>query len=68
MNRIAIGVAMVMLLGFFAFTSYASYSGLGLVTSNTYQTNEDGTTTTTGSGVRSVFFPVFIGGGPGSGK
>lgn len=73
MNKFAIGMAIVILSGMFAFTSYAGYTGLGAVTSKTYQTttNPDGTTTTTtsgGAGVRSVFFPVFIGGGPGSGK
>lgn len=64
MNRVALAVAVIILTGMFAFSTYAGYAGLGAVTSTTNSTH----TTNSSSGMRSIFFPVFIGGGPGSGK
>jgi hypothetical protein len=55
MSKILVLIVIVLLLASFAFTSYAAYNGAGLVASGS-------------STSRSVWFPVFIGGGPGSGK
>jgi len=55
MNRLWITIAITLLLGGFAASTFASFNGVGLLTSG------DSTS-------RSVFFPVFVGGGPGGGK
>ncbi|MDQ7024303.1 MAG: hypothetical protein Q9P44_01965 [Anaerolineae bacterium] len=58
MNKIAVVVVVILLLGSLALTSYAAYNGAGLVTSGSGNP----------SSRSSLWFPVFIGGGPGSGK
>lgn len=58
MNKIAVVIVVILLLGSFALTSYAAYNGAGLVTSGSGNP----------SSRSAVWFPIFIGGGPGSGK
>jgi hypothetical protein len=56
MNKILIAVVLVILVAGFAASSYASYKGIGLVSSGSGSTSS-----------RGVFF-IFPGGGPGGGK
>lgn len=59
MNKIAIVITLVILVLGFAFSTAAAYKGVGLVASGT------GGDTSSRS---SVWFPIFVGGGPGGGK
>lgn len=56
MNKFLVVVVLVILVGGFAASAYASYNGVGLVTSGTGSTSS-----------RGMIF-IFPGGGPGSGK
>jgi hypothetical protein len=56
MNKILIALVLAILIAGFAASSYASYKGVGLVTSGTGSTSS-----------RGIFF-IFPGGGPGGGK
>lgn len=56
MSKIAVLITIGLLVSSFAFTSYASYNGAGLAASGSANNS------------RAVWFPIFVGGGPGSGK
>jgi len=58
MNKIAVFFAIIILILGFAFSATAAYKGAGLVASGTGNT----------SSRSAVWFPVFVGGGPGGGK
>ena len=60
MNKLVVGVTLVLLILGFAFSTVAAYKGAGLVAS--------GTGSDSNSSRSSVWFPVFVGGGPGGGK
>ena len=60
MNKFVVGITLVLLIAGFAFSTVASYKGVGLVAGGTQNTNT--------SSRSSVWFPVFVGGGPGGGK
>jgi hypothetical protein len=56
-NTIVIILVVVVLGGLFAATTYASYSGIGLIASGPPSAR-----------IGSIFGPSVVGGGPGSGK
>jgi hypothetical protein len=58
MNKITVAIVIILLVGSFAFTSFAAYNGAGLVSSGSGDT----------SSRSAMWFPLFVGGGPGSGK
>jgi hypothetical protein len=58
MNKVTVTIVIMLLIGSFAFTSFAAYNGAGLVSSGSGNT----------SSRSAMWFPLFIGGGPGSGK
>ena len=58
MSKIAVVIVVILLMASLALTSVAAYNGAGLVTSGSGNP----------SSRSAVWGPVFIGGGPGSGK
>lgn len=59
MNKFVVGITLALLVAGFAFSTVAAYKGAGLVAGGTQGDN---------SSRSSVWFPVFVGGGPGGGK